>query len=74
MTTKKILFQDLRGTICELDKCQVFPGEILPNVGEGEYYPACALTLEYGGLSCDLDSNIGDKTARVKGHYYMADS
>ena len=57
--------------------CQVFPGEVLPNLGEGEYYPACALTLECGGLICDLDSNIGDiilKTARVKRNYDMADS
>ena len=22
--------------------CQVFPGEVLPNMGEGEFYPACA--------------------------------
>ena len=33
--------------ICEVQDvnlilCQVFPGEVLPNLGGGEYYPACA--------------------------------
>ena len=71
---KKLFFRICEVQDVNLISCQVYPGEVLPNLGEGEYYPACALTLEYGGLSCDLDSNIGDKTARVKEHYYMADS
>ena len=33
---KKVPFQVLQGSRCELDKCRVFLGEVLPNLGEFE--------------------------------------
>ena len=50
---KKVPFQVLQGSRCELDQCRVFLGEVLPNLGECEWYPACALTQDFGRVICD---------------------
>ena len=51
---KKVPFQVLQGSRCELDKCRAFLGVVLPNLGECECYPACALTQDFGRVICDF--------------------
>ena len=55
-------------------------GEVLRNLGECEYYPACALTQDYGGVNLSLLDNVVvcQKTSRffsgavLKTHCKMA--